>query len=359
MSLTQDCTIIILIIIIIYLLYKTRNITNNFTNTDTQNLIYQVYNDDLKSIKNLGELVSSILKPRQVTTYDLLGTETLTVTKNDILDLNGTVKISKDVEITKDLFINGQIKFTNKNDLAMELFPQYMIVAWASSIIPLGWAICDGKRYRLDKDGKAIADDYGTILTPDLRGRFILGPGEIRADSKTYYESKNYVMTKPSGSDANTVNMGGEDKHILIFDEMPRHDHAIDMRIKCEQPDFDDYTTSDQQKYGPSGYKCHLVHGYPQNQIVDPAQLPFVTQPPMVDYNGWHKTANYTVNVDKMSVGDPISTYATSYRANPHSYLGTGANATAGTGLTFKAQGRNIPHENMPPYRVMIYIMKL
>lgn len=58
---------------------------------------------------------------------------------------------------------------------------------WAVDDVPGGWAICDG-----------------TLGTPDLRGRFVLGA------------SDEYVMGNPPG---------GEKEHTLTVEEMPSHFH--------------------------------------------------------------------------------------------------------------------------------------
>ena len=66
---------------------------------------------------------------------------------------------------------------------------------WFGSIIPDGWAICDG-----------------TNSTPDLRGRVPIGVGQ--------------------GSDLTQRNLGdtgGEETHILSVDEMPTHTHNVDI----------------------------------------------------------------------------------------------------------------------------------
>jgi microcystin-dependent protein len=75
--------------------------------------------------------------------------------------------------------------------------PKGVIWLWSGSIenIPDGWALCNGENG-----------------TPDLRGRFVLG-----------------VNTNTKKNDAYMVNemndKGGEEKHLLTIDEMPKHNH--------------------------------------------------------------------------------------------------------------------------------------
>ena len=67
------------------------------------------------------------------------------------------------------------------------------IIMWTKSALPdnVHWAICDGQ----EKDG---------IRTPDLRNRFIVG----------------------AGSDYAAGDTGGENKHMLTVQEMPKHSHT-------------------------------------------------------------------------------------------------------------------------------------
>lgn len=87
-----------------------------------------------------------------------------------------------------DLVING----------SFNILPKYSIVAWTSPDIPYGWAVCDGKND-----------------TPDLRGRFIVGSGigkDCSGNDLTERKLKEY---------------GGEEKHILLENEIPPHGHEI------------------------------------------------------------------------------------------------------------------------------------
>ena len=73
---------------------------------------------------------------------------------NTLLRVNGSI----------DAADKGKIKENGNN-----LIPKGMIIMWKGTSEPLGWAICDGST-RITLDG-------GTITTPDLRERFIVGAG--------------------------------------------------------------------------------------------------------------------------------------------------------------------------------------
>lgn len=70
------------------------------------------------------------------------------------------------------------------------IVPVGAIIMWSGSkdAIPDGWALCDG-----------------TIGTPDLRGRFVVGAGGAYAVGNT----------------------GGEETHRLTVGEMPSHSHTM------------------------------------------------------------------------------------------------------------------------------------
>jgi microcystin-dependent protein len=68
-----------------------------------------------------------------------------------------------------------------------------------------GWALCNGNTFSLVGGG--------TVTTPDLRGRFIVG----------YHNTD---------TDYNTIgNVGGSKTHTLTVNEMPAHTHGMGVRI--------------------------------------------------------------------------------------------------------------------------------
>ena len=93
----------------------------------------------------------------------------------------------------------GKMK-ENGNDL----MPVGAIIMWGGGAIPAGWALCDGGTY--------TTMDGGSLTTPDLRERFIVGAG---GDNPTV-----------SGGSYGYGNTGGENFHTLTNSEMPSHNHG-------------------------------------------------------------------------------------------------------------------------------------
>jgi microcystin-dependent protein len=89
--------------------------------------------------------------------------------------------------------------------------PKGSINPWNGDInkIPNGWVLCDGTKYISYRNKENV------IITPDLRGRFILG-------KNTSSKSENRVDPILSSEIGFT---GGEIEHKLTINEMPSHSH--------------------------------------------------------------------------------------------------------------------------------------
>jgi microcystin-dependent protein len=211
-----------------------------------------------------------------------------------------------------DLVVKGNVEFENKNTVMLEIFPRFMVLAWASPDIPIGWAICDGRKYSLDTNNKAMYDITGNgILTPDLRGRFILGAGFGAKDMN----NKPLVERKLG-------EFGGEENHVLTELEMPAHDH----------------------KYSP----FRLYHNHYSSDGLN------------VNSGDWRlKWENNQSMFDSGVTQNDISIRTT---------LKKGGQLRNQTGNLKDGADKNYnidpiwditPHNNMPPFYVLTYIMKL
>jgi microcystin-dependent protein len=293
----KDIILGFLVLIVLYLVYKTRNLekTSNQEKlsiekfeTDLISAVNNKYTADVDAIRNLSSVANSILSNR------------------DSFRVPATTTLMNNLVIDGNIVVDGSINFTNKDTVMLEILPKYMVIAWANIDIPLGWAICDGKKYILDARNKAIEDITGQA-TPDLRGRFILGSGVGAKD-----------MNDEFLTERNIGEVGGEEGHALNIEEMPGHSH--DYSQPC------------------TGSKCSTHQGTYWQQNA----LPYQTY----DINNSDNTWGFKNNLLRSAGG----------LLRP----GTGK-ITDGADKDYPdpAIWDTVPHNNMPPYFVLTYIMKL
>ena len=91
----------------------------------------------------------------------------------------------------------------NLSSINFPLLPAGIIMSWSGTTIPKGWSICDG----------TTSNGY---VTPDLRGRFVVGVGQGGSDSN----GKPLTIK-------NVGDNGGEETHELTVSELPTHNHSF------------------------------------------------------------------------------------------------------------------------------------
>jgi microcystin-dependent protein len=230
----------------------------------------------------------------------------------------------------------------------MDIFPQYMVIAWGKSITltktteiintfsrnvyrgaPKGWAVCDGGTYMLTLDGayyEVPLNFPDAITTPDLRGRFILGanpPIETKvtnaagvtttATGVTTTASDNRKNLSPNAFNSGNNIIGGNSTHTLLLPQMPEHDHYM-------------FAKETHENYG----------------------LRFSAMSDETDTN-LHKYSVATAF--NAGVEDPVSTYG-------YSMVPSIRNVAPNRGKTGK-EGKAMPFNIIPPYYTLVYIMKL
>lgn len=103
---------------------------------------------------------------------DLVTADTLNLQRDDDASGNGVVAVRMSAIETNAtvLKVNGSVDATPKGKIkenGADLVPAGSIAMWNSTIIPAGWALCDG--------GPKTLVAGGTLNAPDLRDRFIVG----------------------------------------------------------------------------------------------------------------------------------------------------------------------------------------
>ncbi len=122
------------------------------------------------------------------------------ITPTTVLDVNGAAKIRGTLDLTSQKITNVASPTTTTDvatksyvDIAM---PIGGIIMWSGATPPTNWGLCDGST-------------YGSVVSPDLRGRFVLSSGQ------------------GSGLTNRTLGQtGGAETHTLTVAEMPAHNHS-------------------------------------------------------------------------------------------------------------------------------------
>ncbi len=214
----------------------------------------------------------------------------------------------------KNLTVTGDVFFTGRNSNIMSIFPAYMVIAWAApNYIPQGWALCNGKKYSLDSNGNTIEDNISGFLTPDLRGRFVLGGG-VPTGNTTLQDDSGRPLTS-----RNINGIGGEEKHELSLQELPSHSHKINStNIGCK------------------GNNCAGEGNWTGIQLTSGSSMTWSaeTRPASFPQITGNSGGNLKPNTGTMFDGAAVN------NRDPAQYTTT-------------------PHENMPPFYVLTYIVKL
>jgi microcystin-dependent protein len=194
------------------------------------------------------------------------------------------------------------------------------IIMWSGTTgtsLPSNWKLCDGST-------------YNGITTPDLRGRFVL--------SSTTPTSANGNIALAGGLSTRNVNAtGGVETVALLEAQMPSHSHSVSAVTVSNGSHNHTINDSGHRHWTGSGGGVRSSYSY---------------------QNGTYDT-----------VGGPEGGYFSDY--NNLAYKYTNRNAT--TGITLDASGGHThtvtvsetakgsgqAHENMPPFYVLAFIMRI
>lgn len=240
-----------------------------------------------------------------------------------------SLHVSHPVVMDSSLTIKQKVTITdNRSELAgYGTIPIGGIIMWSGTVVPDGWALCDGKTTSTG------------IKTPDLRGRFIVG-----------YGSSSVGLTVPGIWDADYTNpgnlslrgtspgeTGGRTSNVLTAADMPAHSHSINMLTQGAGEHTHPFELGPRED--PSSTLFHNGQG---------------TGAPNVTLPGYYVTAdsisgtNKILTVDNL---DPGTIYKTALHSVPnHQHFIYGRT---------KVEGSITSSEIRPAYYVLAFIMRI
>ena len=191
------------------------------------------------------------------------------------------------------------------------MVPVGTIIAWNKPDLPdATWKYCDGSSTNIvytNNAGRLVSIDI-----PDLSGRFVLAKG---------------TSTDPNNSNVyETGNIGGAEKHSLSLDEMPGHTHTYGIATGIS---FLPYANA------IWGISNKSLQNTSANVSAVAAADGLAGYYPLTSPMGGNKTADANVLLNDPNFDSTLS--------------------KSGTGKLYPAN----PHNNMPPYYTLSYIIKV
>ena len=201
----------------------------------------------------------------------------------------GTVQVGESATVRSTLNVYGEVQ-----QHSAALVPVGGISMWTGSTIPAGWALCNGSPYT------KLAG--GTIVSPDLRDRFIVGTGGSYTAGQT----------------------GGENSIALSRSEIPSHQHeassnGASIAISSSGAHEHEYD------YIPKNGKGYVLLYNSSNEVLG--------------YGNWTQD-------DTEGGGN-------------HTHPNSNFTGSTGSGSGLSGSSVGSAHENRPPYYAVAYIMKL
>jgi microcystin-dependent protein len=237
-----------------------------------------------------------------------------------------------------------------------DLVPRGTIVAFSNNYsIPNGWAECNGNNG-----------------TPDLRNRFILGRGSGRIYGEIGGEETHVLTTDEMPSHSHVIDACGNHihnvdacgNHIHNIDVCGNHIHNIDVcgnhvhtinnagthtHTSNSSVDVNGYGTGLMTQDGNDTMNASINPGGEPNLYIDPVQLTINSDGDHTHTMGTEGSHIHTMQ----NTGSHIHTMQTS-GSHIHTMQAAGSHIHIAQNT-----GGGIAHNNMPPYYVLIYIMRL
>ncbi len=194
------------------------------------------------------------------------------------------------------------------------------IIMWSGTTgtsLPSNWKLCDGST-------------YNGIKTPDLRGRFVLS-------STTQMSANGNIALAGGLSTRNVDATGGAETVTLTEQQMPSHSHSVSARTG---------NSSGQATDGDHGHPVSIWRNDWAQVNPDAVYVPGNTQ-------GYHTAYQWNGQGQVVRVADnrPEAYHPTDNRhATRHNHTIT---------VSETAKGSDQAHENMPPFYVLAFIMRI
>lgn len=243
----------------------------------------------------------------------------------EVLRGDGTSKLAANA-VTTAAIASGAVTFAKlAADVATNLIPSGTVWAFAGSSLPSGWLWCDGKLY----DGtvgtytalwNALGTTFGgtaqsSFAVPDLRGRAPVGADSLGTNGAAGRLTSNGARG----------NSGGAETHTLTTAQLPVHSHSIS-----------DPGHSHSAGTGGAGSHAHGLSGT------------FGFAGAVFGGGSWGVFTGTQANMLHVSATDAVGNHTHTVTVN-----------SAGTGISVGNAGSGSSHNNMQPYQVFNYIIKL
>ena len=145
------------------------------------------------------------------------------------------------------------------------VIPVGATIVWYGSAgtVPAGWAICDGSEVPLSAGG-------GTIVTPNLVDRTVIGAGTIAPQGTSVGAATSTVNTTTAGAHQHTISGGAHTHegtalgHVLTEAELPAHHHLIAKNgVSSNILSNGNYLSQETTAGGDTEYRLKGVSGTP------------------------------------------------------------------------------------------------
>ena len=232
------------------------------------------------------------------------------------LDIVGTARISGNLDMNNSGKIIQLVNPTNNQDAATKSYvdtsiPIGGIIMWSGAgvTLPSNWKLCDGST-------------YNGVTTPDLRGRFVLSSG-----------SGSGLTGRSTGQ------TGGQENVTLSESQMPYHSHNVSASTSGVG-DHSHYLSGASGGTSGDGSHTHSYYGLFGSQYQS-------------GYDGGYSGYNSFWNNSTESAGyhsHSVSVSGWTQGGGSHSHT---------VYVSENAKGGNGSHENMPPFYVLAFIMRV